>query len=213
MSKIDRILIDEVVIHRRVANLAKRFEQDCRDNGVDTVTVVLILDGALLFAADFMRHLDMKIKVETINASSYYGGTQSTGEVKIDRVPVVLNQDILLIDDIFDTGLTMESVRKLLLEKGAASVTTCALLDKQVSEYKCDLVGFEIPDEFVVGYGLDYEGHYRNLPYVGVLDTDTTNDDTIEDGFGSVWSKVCPTCKERSMVVLRPGKAQCNNCG
>jgi len=166
---IQKILIDEDVIHKRVAHLARQFQRDCIDNGIETVTVVILLKGALLFAADFVRHLDMKIQVELVNASSYNGGTKSSGVVALDRTPDVLNKDVLLIDDILDTGLTMTTVRKQLLEAGAASVTTCVLLDKRVSDYSCDFTGFDIPNEFVVGYGLDYQGHYRNLPYVGVL--------------------------------------------
>jgi hypoxanthine phosphoribosyltransferase len=172
---IERVLVDEDVIHRRVEYIAKKFQQECIDNDVTNLTVVILLKGALLFAADFVRHLDMKIQVECINASSYNGGTESSGVVALDHTPDVLNKDILLIDDILDTGLTMRTVRQTLLDAGAASVTTCVLLDKQVSDERCDITGFDIPNEFVVGYGLDYEGHYRNLPYVGVLNPSCIN--------------------------------------
>ena len=169
---IEKVLIHEDIIRKRVEYLAKLFTQDCKDNDVDEITVVILLKGALVFAADFVRHLDMKISVECINASSYHGGTKSSGKIEVDHVPDVLNKNILLIDDILDTGLTMGWVREKLFEKGAALIGTCVLLDKQIAEERCDYTGFNIPNEFVVGYGLDYQGHYRNLPYIGILKID-----------------------------------------
>lgn len=180
-NDIERVLIDEDVIQRRVEVVAKQFQQDCIDNDVHKITVIILLKGALVFGADFIRHLDMKLRIDTIHASSYNGGKESSGEVKLDHFPDVLNRDILLIDDILDTGLTIKAVRKKLSEGGAASITTCVLLDKRVSDSRCDITCFDIPNEFVVGYGLDFEGHYRNLPYVGVLKSDAAMEKLRQD--------------------------------
>jgi len=171
-NDIEKILLDEEIIKKRVKQLGEYITRDFNEEGVDIITVVIILKGALPFAADLIRNIDKKITVDCINASSYNGGTQSTGFVKINHAPGVRNKTVLLIDDILDTGLTIESVRNILLKAGAASVDTCVLLDKDISEYKTEYCGFKIPNEFVVGYGLDFQGHYRNLPYIGVLKTD-----------------------------------------
>ena len=180
-NDIERVLIDEDVIQKRVEVVAKRFQQDCIDNGVEGPMILILLKGALVFAADFVRHLDMKIDIETIHASSYNGGMKSSGIVALDDFPDVLNRDILVVDDILDTGLTMKAVRDGLIAHGAASVTTCVLLDKRVSDDRCEYTCFDIPDEFVVGYGLDFEGHYRNLPYVGVLSGDAIHETLRQD--------------------------------
>lgn len=168
-NDIEKVLFHEEVIKNRTRHLGIRIEQDFNKEGIDVISVVIILKGALPFAADLLRNIDKRITVDCINASSYRGTTKSSGIVAIDHIPDVLNKYVLLIDDILDTGLTMEKVRKTLLEAGAASVTTCVLLDKGIAEQRCDYAGFQIPNEFVVGYGLDFQGHYRNLPYIGTL--------------------------------------------
>lgn len=166
---IEKILIHEDVIDKRIRELGAIIERDFNENGIDVITVIIIMKGALLFSADLIRYIDKKVTVDCINASSYKGGTSSLGTIDIDHVPNVLNKDVLLIDDILDTGLTMSTVRNVLLDAGAASVTTCCLLDKDIAQDRCDYCGFHIPNEFVVGYGLDFQGHYRNLSYIGVL--------------------------------------------
>ena len=136
--------------------------------------VVVILKGALVFTADLLRQLPVKLEIETLNVASYHGGTESSGKVDfLDRnLPDVKGRRVLLIDDILDTGRTLHAVGERMREQGAVEVKTCVLLSKdreRAEEVEADFVGFVIGDEFVVGYGLDYEGRYRNLPYVGVL--------------------------------------------
>lgn len=170
-EKISRVLIDEEVIQHRIDTLAAQILEDV---GSENVVIVSLLKGALVFTADLFRRLPIELEIELINVASYHGGTESSGEVKfLDKcLPNVVGKNVLIVDDILDTGLTLQAVSKALAEEGAQSVKTCVLLSKDKKreiELTADYVGFIIGDEFVVGYGLDYEGKYRNLPYVGVL--------------------------------------------
>lgn len=180
-NDIEKVLLDEEVIRKRTQYLGKRIEEDYNSEDIDVISVVLVLKGALPFAADLLRSIDKRITVDCVNASSYKGQTESCGVVAIDHIPDVLNKDVLLIDDILDTGLTMMKVREALLQAGAASVTGCVLLDKSKAGPQTsfvEYVGFQIPDEFVVGYGLDFQGHYRNLPYIGILKKGVDSEET-----------------------------------
>ena len=131
-----------------------------------------LLKGCLPFMSDLVKKFDFDVSIEYMRTSSYIG-TESTGNVKIiGYVPDVVGKDILLIDDIIDSGKTLKEIHKLLLNMGAKSVKTCVLLDKIVPrkiEFDVDYVGSKVENEFVVGYGFDYNEHYRNLPYIGVL--------------------------------------------
>ena len=172
-SNLSRVLISEKEIRDRIDLLAKDLVQDFDEEGF---VMVVLLKGAFVFAADLCRRIPVKCGIECINVSSYYAGTQSTGEVHIveSQLGSVDGKKVLVVDDIFDTGLTLDSVVKFLKGKGAAEVKTCVLLRKIKQRnvvYEVDYHAFEIEDEFVVGYGLDYAGDYRNLPYVGVLKT------------------------------------------
>ena len=137
------------------------------------VTVVGILTGSLLFLSDLVRRVDLSIQIGLLRATSYRG-TQSTGVVAIDDscLPNVSDRHVLLLDDILDTGRTISVVAEHMKERGALSVRTCVLLRKigrQVVPFEPDFAGFEIPDKFVIGYGLDYNDEYRHLPFIGVL--------------------------------------------
>lgn len=170
-NDIERILIDEQVIERRLDVMARDIERDFPGG---KLVVVILLKGALVFAADLLRRVPRVLEIECLNVASYHGGTESSGTVDfLDRhFPEVKGMHVLLLDDILDTGRTLGAVSRRLIEEGAAAVHTAVLLakDKQRAEdVEADYVGFEIGDEFVVGYGLDYQGKYRNLPYVGVL--------------------------------------------
>ena len=170
-NDIERVLIDEAVIEKRLDAMAQDIE---RDFPRGTLVVIILLKGALVFAADLLRRVPRVLEIETLNVASYHGGTESTGNVDfLDRhFPEVKDRHVLLLDDILDTGRTLHAVTQRLIEEGAAAVHTAVLLAKdkpRAEEVEADYVGFQIGDEFVVGYGLDYQGLYRNLPYVGVL--------------------------------------------
>ncbi len=169
-NDIERVLVDEEVIERRLDSMAKEIEADFP---AGPILVIILLKGALVFAADLLRRIPRELSIECLNVASYQG-LESSGTVDfLDRhFPEVKGKHILLLDDILDTGRTLAAVAKRLEEEGAAAVHTGVLLakdKKRAEEVEADYVGFEIGDEFVVGYGLDYNGKYRNLPYVGVL--------------------------------------------
>jgi hypoxanthine phosphoribosyltransferase len=170
-NDIEKILIDEDVIQKRLAILAEKLMADF---GGRPIVVVALLKGAILFMADLLRKLPLPMEIECLNVASYHGGTSSTGEVTFldQSLPDVDGKVVLLLDDILDTGRTLEAVKTKLHEQGASEVKTCVLLSKDIEREvikEADYTGFVIGDEFVVGYGLDYQGRYRNLPFVGVL--------------------------------------------
>lgn len=170
-NDIKRVLIDEQVILKRLDGMAEEVLEDFRG---EEILVVGILTGALVFMADLLRKLPVKLQIETLSVASYHGGTESSGVVKFldETLPEVEGRQVLLIDDILDTGRTLRAVKDKLLAEGARRVRTAVLLAKEkerAEEVAADYVGFEMGDEFVVGYGLDYQGKYRNLPFVGVL--------------------------------------------
>ncbi|MEO9596171.1 hypoxanthine phosphoribosyltransferase [Rhodopirellula bahusiensis] len=168
-----RTLIDESQLDDGVSKLAKEIDSNY---GGRPITVVAVMTGSLVLFADLIRRLSMPQRVGVIHASSYRGGTQA-GKLEIDSKMLidVQNRDVLLVDDIYDTGATLTKLSAAIAEMGASSVSTAVLLKKlrpkQIGP-KPDFVAFEIPDEFVVGYGLDYLDMYRNLPFIGVLEPD-----------------------------------------
>jgi hypoxanthine phosphoribosyltransferase len=168
--EVELVLISEDRIARRVAELARQIEGDY--TGRETV-VVALLNGTVMFLADLIRHLSLPLRLDFMGVSSYGLGTESgdlvfTKELRLD----VRGRDVLLVDDILDTGRTLYRVSARLRELQPRRIRTCVLLDKRarrVEPIEADYVGFEIPDLFVVGYGLDFAERYRNLPFVGVL--------------------------------------------
>lgn len=171
LSDLDRVLLDATAIRNRVSAMAADIE---RDFAGKTLTVIVIMDGALFFVADLLRAINLPMQIVSMSASSYHGGTKSSGEVKL---PWPQNLDlrgkhVLLLDDILDTGLTLGAVHDRLADEGAATLKTGVLLKKrrvQERELSVDYIGFNIEDEFVVGYGMDYNGCFRNLPCIGIL--------------------------------------------
>lgn len=172
LSSVERILLDEVVIRQRVSELAGRIRNDFAGR---ELTVVALMDGAIFFVADLLRDVTLPVRLHTLSVSSYHGGTNSSGRLEVARtLPFDLQgRDVLLIDDILDTGLTLGTVQeRILTECQPQSLRTAVLISKdrpRVREVAADYIGFEIADEFVVGYGMDYQGHYRNLPCIGIL--------------------------------------------
>ncbi|MDD3180688.1 MAG: hypoxanthine phosphoribosyltransferase [Opitutaceae bacterium] len=168
---LDHVLVSPPAIKRRVHALAADINRVYR--GKD-LTVIAIINGALLFAADLLRELRSPLRLDCVRASSYHADTNAAGALEIiDNLKLeVAGHHVLILDDILDTGRTLAAVKKLIQRKRASSVRTCVLLDKKarrVVPFDADFVGFEVPNEFVVGYGLDYAERYRNLPCIGVL--------------------------------------------
>lgn len=162
-------MISEEEIAKRTKELAKEIENDYR--GKELVCVGL-LKGSIMFMAELLKNINIELAMDFMKVSSYHGGMDSTGVVKIlkDVDMDISGKDVLIIEDIIDTGLTLENVKKFLMAKQPKSLKVCSLLDKpsrRKVEMKGEYIGFEIPDEFVIGYGLDYDELYRNLPYIG----------------------------------------------
>ena len=175
---VEKVLIDEEVIERRLDVLSARILEEF--SGREFV-VVVILKGALVFTADLLRRMPIPLEIECINVASYHGATESSGQVDFldAKLPAVEGRSVLLVDDILDTGRTLAAVGEKLREQGAEVVKSCVLLstDKERdAEVDADHVGFYIGDEFVVGYGLDFRGLYRNLPFIGVLKQEVIKD-------------------------------------
>ena len=162
-------MISEENLQIRIKEVAKEIEKDYAEKNLICVG---LLKGSIMFMADLLKNIELDLAMDFMKVSSYHGGTDSTGVVKIlkDVDEDLTGKDVLIIEDIIDTGLTLEYVKKFLMSKQPKSLKVCSLLDKP-SRRKVEMVGeyigFEIPDEFVVGYGLDYDELYRNLPYIG----------------------------------------------
>ena len=177
-GNVDRILIDRTAIAARVAEMGTQIASDLElSTGADRLVVVPVMTGALVFAADLVRTLPMRLRLELLEASSYPGTATSSQGVSLGRSPTeeLAGAHVLILDDIFDSGQTLAAVRRLVKAARPASIRSAVLLGKQVEravDILPDYVGFEVPDEFVVGYGLDYDGWYRNLPDIAVLRLD-----------------------------------------
>ena len=166
-----KILLSEEEIKARVQELGDQLYDAFHDKNP---LFVGVLKGCFIFMADLVRAAQLKSELEFIGVSSYQNGTKSSGVVQITRdlQEDINGRDVIIVEDILDSGNTLEFLKKYLMAKGAASVTIVTLLDKPARREKAitaDLSGFVVPDEFVVGYGLDYCQQYRNMPYIGVL--------------------------------------------
>ncbi|MDY7108111.1 MAG: hypoxanthine phosphoribosyltransferase [Planctomycetota bacterium] len=172
---IDRILIDRERIARRVEEMAVQIRSDLEDLSDEfEIILVPILTGSIIFLADLIRQLPQKIRISVVTVSSYPGQrTTTTGAPIVSDLPGDLeNRHVLIVDDILDSGTTIRRIRGEIEHRAPRTLRACVLLRKNVPsalETPCEYIGFEIPDEFVVGYGLDYNGYYRNLPDIGVL--------------------------------------------
>ncbi|MFK8258715.1 hypoxanthine phosphoribosyltransferase [Erwinia sp. AnSW2-5] len=165
------VMISEAEIKSRVAELGKQISDHYRDSGSEMVLVGL-LRGSFMFMADLCRTIDVPHEVDFMTASSYGNGTSSTRDVKIlkDLDEDIRGKDVLIVEDIIDSGNTLSKVREIFSLRGPKSLAICTLLDKpsrREVDVPVEYVGFAIPDEFVVGYGIDYAQRYRHLPYVG----------------------------------------------
>ncbi len=168
---LERILITSEEIQLRVRQLGNEISRAYEGS---TPIFVCILKGAYTFLADLTRCVSIDHEVDFMAVSSYDGGTQSTGVVKIEKdlKSNITDRDIILVEDIIDTGLTISHLTELLATRNPRSIRVAALLDKKparIKDVSLHYVGFEIPKEFVIGYGLDYDEKYRNLPFIGIM--------------------------------------------
>ena len=166
-----RVLHSEDEIREKVRELGGKITADYKNSNLMLVTV---LKGAVVFLADLMRQIDVPAEIDFMVVSSYGSGVKSSGVVKIVKdldVPLA-GKDILIVEDILDSGLTLSYIKELLESRGPRSIRIATLLDKpsrRKVDLQADYIGFSVPDEFVIGYGLDYDEKYRNLPYIGIL--------------------------------------------
>jgi hypoxanthine phosphoribosyltransferase len=168
---IAEVLLSEQQIRERVRELAHQIEQDYQGR---ELLIVFVLKGALIFVADLIREMDRHVRLDFMVVSSYGARTETSGSVRIvtDMRSDVRGQDVLIIEDIIDSGLTLQEIIQHLTVRNPASIEVCTLLSKPARrqvDVDVRYVGFEIPDEFVVGYCLDFNERYRNLPFIGVL--------------------------------------------
>lgn len=170
-NDLQKILIDKEKLQNRIVELGQEISNDYR--GKDLL-VICVLKGAVLFMADLVQNIDIPLEMDFMAVSSYGNSTHSSGVVRIikDLDASIENKDLLIVEDIVDSGLTLSYLMDLLKSRGIKSIKVCSLLEKpenKISKVNVDYIGFQVPDEFVVGYGLDYAQKYRNLPYIGVL--------------------------------------------
>ncbi len=174
-ADLDKILFDRDRIARRVSELAREISRDLDELPQDgEIVLVSILTGSIIFVADLIRQLPQKLRIELITVNSYPGrSTRSQGATLVGTaVENVAGKHVLIVDDILDSGGTLRLIQAELASRNPRSIRTCVLLRKQrpsAFEIPCEYVGFDIPDIFVVGYGLDYNNYYRNLPDIGTL--------------------------------------------
>ena len=168
---VEEILLDSPTVANRVAELGSQLTADYAGRAP---VLVSVLKGAMVFLADLMRAMDLPTSIDFMEVSSYGSGTETTGQVRIlkDLSKPIEGRDVIVVEDIIDTGLTLNYLLHYLADKRPASIKIVCLLDKparRLADIPIDYIGFTIPDRFVIGYGLDFDERYRNLPYIGVL--------------------------------------------
>ena len=171
LQDIERVLVSEEEIHARIKEVGAQIAEDYRGK---CPILVGVLKGVVPFFAEMANAIDIPVQEDFMCITSFEGGTESTGKLTFrkDIDHDIEGRHVLILEDIIDSGLTMQYLRQLFGARNPASITTISFLDKasrHPESYKTDMCGFEIPDEFVVGYGLDYANYYRNLPYIGIL--------------------------------------------
>ena len=166
-----RVLLPEEDVNKRISEVAEQISKDYEGKQIH---LICILKGGVFFTCELAKRITVPVSLDFMSVSSYGDDTKSSGVVRIvkDLDQPLEGKDVLIVEDIIDSGLTMQYLRQLFGARNPASITTISFLDKasrHPESYKTDMCGFEIPDEFVVGYGLDYANYYRNLPYIGIL--------------------------------------------
>jgi len=180
INDLEKILVTEEQIQMRIAELGAEIENTYREMGVEELSVIAITNGSIFFTADLMRKINLSTRLDCVRVSSYQDETQPVDEPEIiDNIRLSIHgRHVLMIDDILDTGRTCTKIVEALKTKEPASIKTCMLLDKKGRRdvpFEADYVGFTIPNEFVVGYGLDFAEHYRSLPCIGVVKAELQN--------------------------------------
>lgn len=196
LEDLTRILYHESTILSRLDELAHQISWDFRDR---ELTVVAVLNGSLMFMGDLLRRIPLPLAIDCLSVASYVGD-KSSGVVKFDQLtmPDIAGRHVLILDDILDSGQTLYAVRERLFAENPRSISICVLLRKNRTrdkEVEADYVGFDIADEFVVGYGLDFMERYRNLPCIGVL-----SEEAIQLGF----AKVAPRADAPAASITAP---------
>ena len=166
------VMITEEEIQKKVCELGARISKDYAGKSIH---LICVLKGSMFFTCELAKRITIPVTIDTMSVSSYGAGTESTGRVKIvkDLDESIQGKDVLVVEDIIDSGRTLSYLMEMLKDRKPASLHLCTLLDKpsrRVVDVNVDYTGFQIPDEFVVGYGLDYDQKYRNLPYIGVVE-------------------------------------------
>ena len=173
MAEKIRVLIPEEDVNRKISEVAARISRDYEGRPVH---LICVLKGGVFFTCELAKRLTLPVSLDFMSVSSYGGGTESSGVVRIvkDLDEPLEGKDVLIVEDIIDSGRTLAYLIEILKQRGPASIRLCTLLDKPErrvkKQVKVDYTCFSIPDEFVVGYGLDYDQRYRNLPYIGVVE-------------------------------------------
>jgi hypoxanthine phosphoribosyltransferase len=173
IKDIESILVTEEQINKITTDIAKKINEDYKNSR--QLVLICILKGSLMFTCEIMKKLNLPVEIEFMKVSSYGSGTNSSGMINIHldlKREDIGDADFIIVEDIIDSGRTLAHLVRYLEDRGAKSVKTCTLLDKpsrRVVDFVPDYRGMEIPDKFVVGFGLDYDEKYRNLPYVGIL--------------------------------------------
>lgn len=172
MSETVRVMLEEDVVNKRIAELAKVLSEEFEG---EQLHLICILKGSIFFTCELAKRITVPVTMDFMSVSSYGSGTTSSGNViiKKDLDEDIEGKNVVVIEDIIDTGRTLASLLKLLEKRNPKKLKLCTLLDKpdrRIADVSVDYTGFVIPDEFVVGYGLDYDQRYRNLPYIGILE-------------------------------------------
>ena len=168
-------LISEEKLQKRVKELSEKIEKDYEDKEINFVCT---LKGAIFFMTDLARYINKNVKIHFVKVSSYDGMESKDVKMKANLLENIMDKDIIIVEDIVDTGKTINYLVNYLKDMGAKSIKVCTILDKPIKRsinFKPEYVGFEIEDKFVIGYGLDFNQDYRNLPYIGYIDDDTKN--------------------------------------
>ena len=170
-DSIEKVLFDEQTIKNIVQGLGKQISKDYEGK---KLLLVSVLKGSVVFMADLMRSIDIHCEIDFMVVSSYGSGTKTSGNVRIIKdLNIDINgYDVLIVEDILDSGVTLSTLKSMLQARGPASIKICTFIDKperRVADIRADYTGTTVPDEFIVGYGLDFDEKFRNLPYVGVL--------------------------------------------